>query len=272
MLLAIIFRKLPDYGVKNFHAITINYFVCFIIGSLLEGAPALPEELEHTQWLPYAVFLSFCFIIFFNVNAMTIQKVGMVITSIFQKLSLIAPVMLGLIFFSEVATQYKLIGILLTILAIILVSYQGKVKNKGLREYWYLPILVFFGSGLIECMLFFIEEKGYVSNAGLRFASTLFLLAGVWGLVMILIKLRLPFSRQDLIAGVLIGIPNFFTIYLIIKGLELGWDGSVLFPMNNVGVIVLTSIIGLFLFREKLNSMNKLGLVLSIFAVYLLSQ
>ncbi len=203
---------------------------------------------------------------------MTIQKVGMVITSIFQKLSLIAPVTLGLIFFSEVATHYKLMGIFLTILAIILVSYQGKGQNDGLRNYWYLPILVFFGSGLIECMLFFIQEKGYVTNAGLRFASTLFLLAGIWGLIMILIKYRTSFSRQDIVAGIMLGVPNFFTIYLIIKGLELGWDGSVLFPMNNVGVIVITSIIGLFLFHEKLNSQNRIGLLLSLVAVYLLSQ
>lgn len=161
---------------------------------------------------------------------------------------------------------------MLTIMAIILVSYQGKGQNKNLRQYWYLPILVFFGSGLIECMLFYIEEKGFVSNSGLRFASTLFLLAGVWGILTILIRYRTSFSLQDVIAGVMIGIPNFFTIYLIIKGLELGWEGSVLFPMNNVGVIVLTSIIGLFLFREKLNSLNKVGLLLSIIAVYLLSQ
>lgn len=270
--MAVIFRKLPEYGVNNFHAITVNYFVCFTVGSLILGRPALPTDISDTPWLPTAFFLSFCFILFFNVNALTIQKVGMVITSIFQKLSLIAPVTIGLVFFSEAITSWKIIGIVLTIIAIILVSVKGKTSQNSITEYWYLPILVFFGSGLIECVLFILQEKGMVEEAGLAFSSTLFLLAGSWGVLYILIKQSFPITRNEIAAGVMLGIPNFFTIYLIIKGLELGWEGSVLFPLNNVGVIICTAIIGVIIFKEKLTRLNIIGLFCSLLAVFLLSQ
>lgn len=226
-------------------------------------------------WFPYAAFLSLTFILFFNVNAYTIQKVGMIITSVFQKLSLVAPVILGLAIFHEEGTALKYLAIVLTLIAIVLINYTSSKDTEMLavmKKYWYWPLLVFFGSGLIEMVLFYAQESGKVQDAGLAFTSNLFLMAGCWGILFLLVTRKFNFTSRDFLGGVAIGIPNFFTIYLIMKGLADGWEGSVLFPLNNVGVIFFTALVGLFLFKERLNGWNKAGLLLAILAVMLISR
>jgi len=269
-----LFRLFPKYEVTNLYAIITNYFTCFLIGSSIHGSSTFTRATISETWFPYALFLSLTFILFFNVNAFTLQKVGMIITSVFQKLSLIAPVILGLLFFGEVATALKVLAIILTLVAIVLINYTDKNDSEmvaKMKKYWYWPLLVFFGSGLIEATLFYAEVTGKINNAGLEFTSNLFLMAGVWGLLFMLVTRKMDVKRNDIIGGVLIGIPNFFTIYLIMKGLEIGYEGSVLFPLNNVGTIFLTAIVGIFFFSEKLNLANKLGLALALISVVLIS-
>jgi len=198
----------------------------------------------------------------------------MIITSVFQKLSLVAPVILGLLLFGEVATPVKILAICLTILSIILINYTSKADTEMLgvmKKYWYWPLLVFFGSGLIEITLFYAQETGKIKDAGLEFTSNLFFMAGCWGLIFLLCRRKWDLTLRDVVGGVLIGLPNFFTIYLIMKGLADGWEGSVLFPLNNVGVIFLTAVIGILVFNERLNLLNKIGLALALISVVLIS-
>lgn len=254
----------------------VNYFVCFITGSIVNGGSPLNSDILTTSWFPFAAGLSATFIIFFNVNAYTTQKVGMIVTGIFQKLSLIIPVILGILIFGESISLSKYIAIGLTFVAIFMInSTRGQSEEilAQAKRYWYWPLLVFFGSGLIEGVLFYAQETGRVQDAGIAFVSILFFMAGCWGLLYMILKNQLRRIKWiDVMAGVLIGVPNFFTIYLIIKGLDMGWEGSVLFPVNNVGVIATTAVIGMLLFKEKLTSYNLVGLVIAMVAVVLISM
>ena len=249
---------------------------CFIVGSLVYGKMPITGAILGTTWFPYAVFLSFTFIIFFNVNAFTIQKVGMVITSVFQKLSLVFPVVVGLLFFGETSNSIKLFAISLTLVAIILINLPDKrilTGNSEVRKYWYWPIIVFLGSGLIEITLLYVQETGKVVDAGVAFVTILFFLAGCWGtLFMLFTGAVARVKLVDVIAGVMIGIPNFFTIWLLLRGLEIGIEGSVLFPINNVGVIFFTALVGIFIFKERMSKLNYIGLAIAIGAVYLISS
>ena len=274
VLLAVFFRLLPKYGISNLKAIIINYFTCFCLGSLLIGEFPLKEKHVDSEWFMYALLLSICFIFFFNINALTIQRVGMIITSIFQKLSLVFPVIMGVFLFHEHLNLANKFAIPLTFIAIVLSNLPNRKYQEtvdAMKKYWYLPILVFLGSGLIEVNLFYAQETDKIGEEGLEFTSCLFGFAGMWGLIFLAGIKKLHFNTKDILAGIIIGIPNFFSIYLIIKGLELGWKGAILFPVNNVGVIILTAVIGILAFQEKLSKANYLGLVLALIAVILFS-
>ncbi len=269
-----LFRIFPKYGVTNLPAIITNYFTCFLLGCAILGSIPIDSDLADTQWFPYALFLSLTFIIFFNVGAFSIQKIGLIITGIFQKLSLIFPVIIGILIFGESCNTYKVTAIILAISAIIMINIPEKRKSNEISliaQYWYLPLLIIIGNGVIEVTIFFVEQKNLVVGASLDFVTTLFFLAGLWGLVFMLIKRKSFFKKRDIIAGVCLGIPNFFTIYLLLKALEIGWEGSVLFPVNNVATLGLTALVGLFMFKEKLNKFNYIGLLFAIIAVILIS-
>lgn len=265
---------LPHYNVRNFNAITINYFTCLILGTVITAESPVHKDTLAAPWFPYALFLSFMFILFFNINAFTIQKLGMVITSIFQKLSLVFPVLVGTVFFGESLSLASRIAIPLTLLAIILSNMPHQASGAALqvmKKYWYLPFLVIFGSGLIEISLFYIQEHGITGVQNMHFTTSLFGMAGIWGSLYLVVRKQLSFNRNEIISGIAIGIPNFFTIYLLLKGLELGWKGAVLFPVNNVGTIFFTALVGIFIFKEKMSGANYIGLILALTAVYLFS-
>ncbi len=225
-------------------------------------------------WFPFALFLSLIFIMFFNVNAYTIQKVGVTVTSVFQKLSLIAPALVGILIFGEPGSAKKYIAILLAILSIILINYSDKsdpALSAKMKKYWYWPLIVFFGSGLIESVLFYAQETGQLEDAGLVFTSNLFFMAGCWGALFVLLRGRYDIRWMDVVAGICLGIPNFFTIYLIIVALETGWEGSSFFPLINVGVILGTAVVGITLFLERFNKINVIGFICALLVVVLIS-
>ena len=144
MLLAIEFRLLPKYGVTNLYAIVVNYFTCFLVGSLVNGESPLNSGIVNTEWFKYALFLSLTFFIFFNVNAYSTQKVGMIITGVFQKLSLLFPVLAGWMLFGETATTFKVLAIILALVSIVLINVPSKksVNNDlNVRKYWYLSLI-----------------------------------------------------------------------------------------------------------------------------------
>ncbi len=265
---------LPRFGVTNLYAIIVNYFTCFLLGSSINGTITLQSDILSKSWFPFALFLSLIFIMFFNVNAYTIQKVGVTVTSVFQKLSLVAPAMVGIVMFGEPGNPKKYFALLLAIVSILLINYSDESDPKlaaRMKKYWYWPLIVFFGSGLIESILFYAQETGQLEDAGLVFTSNLFFMAGCWGSLFVLLRGRFDIKWKDVVAGICLGIPNFFTIYLIIVALESGWDGSSFFPLINVGVILGTAVVGISIFLERFNKVNIMGFICALLVVVLIS-
>ena len=65
---------------------------------------------------------------------------------------------------------------------------------------------------------------------------------------------------------------NFFSIYLLLLALQQGWGGSIVFPVNNVGILVVAAIFGLLIFREKLTSVKLAGFGLAILSIILITM
>lgn len=72
-------------------------------------------------------------------------------------------------------------------------------------------------------------------------------------------------------AGVLLGIPNFLSVYFLLKILDLGWDGSIIFPIFNVGVLLASAIMGWLIMREEMPVKRALGVIMAAISIYLIS-
>ncbi|MFM7565403.1 MAG: EamA/RhaT family transporter, partial [Flavobacteriales bacterium] len=68
--------------------------------------------------------------------------------------------------------------------------------------------------------------------------------------------------------GIILGIPNYFSIYLLVKSYNtLDLQPHQILSIANVGVVILTSILGLTVFKEKFTAQKTFGLLLCLAAL-----
>ena len=276
VLLSVIFRYYETFGVRNLPAIVVNYFVCAIIGSAFAGK--LPHEafINQEVWVPYAIIISLLFIIAFNILALTIQHFGIYFTALVQKTSLIFTVLFAVLYFGDLLVLKKVIGICCALGAIYLITKRDK-SNKSIQQWTLylilLPLITFAFSGVIDILFFFLERTKRVIPGDTHFVSFLFFMAGSFGLCALLADLlrgKKGIGTKELIAGIALGIPNFFSIHFYILAMG-ALGGALVVPMVSVGTILFSAIFGYFLFREKLSLLNLCGAALAVFAIILLS-
>ncbi len=279
ILLAIIFKTFQRYNVDNHNAIVINYFVCVIVASIVLGEFAFPMNLWEKPWAIWAVLLGLLFISGFNVMALSFQKSGVAITAIVQKMSLIVPSSFAIAFYSEPLPWMKGLGIGIALAAIFFVNHPNDETSKRRFSLWdpilILPLLTLVMSGIIEILLFYVEVEGLVVDEGILFTSTCFGLAGIFGAIYSLYRVFAQgiYPRmKELKAGITLGVPNFLTIYLLVFLLSKGWQASVLFPINSVGILIGTSIVGFLLYKEHGDRYKIIGIGLGVLAILLISS
>lgn len=275
-LIGVIFKIYGEKGINTYLAIAVNYFICVLTASLYMGSFAIPSNFFSQPWCYWAIFLGFLFPLIFNLYALSVKHIGIVISTIFQKMSLIAPVIIGIVWFSEAITTLKILGVLMAVLAIILLPMQSShQKEQGhIKKYIWMAFLVFLGSAFIDTSLLFVDKLEGNASGEISFVATLF---GIAGLISIPIfffqkhRLQLGVKRIDYLAGVFLGIPNFFSIYFITKALSSGLDGSQFFPINNVGILLFSALIGIIWYKEAMNPYRYIGFALSIISIILLA-
>ena len=278
-VIGFIFKMFPKYGVSTLQAIVVNYFVCVAMAGLVLGEFPILSNVHQTEWFPYALFLGFIFITGFNLTALSFQKLGVTLTTIMQKMSLLLTVPVAIYMYNEEINAWKIVGLLSGLVAIYLTNQPNKEeleKAKNLPKWMViLPIVVWLLSVCIETFLQYVEVKILGGIGGLNFIATLFGIAGLIGLVSVIVGLisgKLVFSYKNIIAGIVLGVPNFFSIYLIIVAISEGWEGSKFFPYNNISIIALSAIIAYLFFSEKLSKVNVAGVVLAISAIWMISM
>lgn len=273
--ISVIFKYFEKYGVDVFQAIIVNYFTCVVTGSIVLGYFPIGVSTLSQPWLPYALVLSLTFITTFTMIGLSVQGFGIVITTIFQKMSLFAPTIMGILMYHEGSGWLKIMGLALAVISIFVVTFSNKNNEiTSPHSNWLYPILVLAGSSIIEILLLYVNAEGIISNGDLPFIITLFFGAGCIGLIGLLIQLmsrKTTLTIKSLWAGIGLGIPNFFSIYLLLLVLGSGMDGSVAFPINNVGILAASALLGFLFFREKIGWTKAGGLALAILAIGLIA-
>ena len=152
--------------------------------------------------------------------------------------------------------------------AIYFTSVREKVKQAKNKATLLVPTLLFFGSGFIDIGLKYLETRFVQEDRVSLFSAVIFGWAFVSGLFIlttqrVLKKTGLEF--KNILAGIALGIPNYFSIVYLLKALGVkGLASSSVFTLNNVGIVVVSTLFGLLLFHEKLTTKNWLGIVMAI--------
>lgn len=272
--LFVIFKYFGIYKVDVLKAIFINYIIAFTMGFTFAERSFSVVEVPNQPWFFGAVCLGALFVSIFFIMAMTAQKNGVSVASVAGKMSVVIPVLFGVFLYNESVTLLKVIGIIIALIAVYLSSVKEKStaqKNAGLL----LPILLFLGSGAIDTTLKFVEVTYVPKNDVSIFSGSLFGIAAIFALIILLVKAikkREPFGIKNIIAGIVLGVPNYFSIIFLIKALQTeGFESSTLFTINNVGIVIVSTIIGILLFKEQFSTKNKIGVALAILGIVIVA-
>ncbi len=287
-LLVMVFKFFPKFGIDTFQAIVANYFICVICGTLVLGRFPFSSETLTAEWLPYASVLGLLFISGFYAVGMTVLFFGLTVASVLQKMSLVISVPYAIIAFSEPATILKISGVLLALGAVVLSNWpSGSIqkiepgldnikKQSSAFLYWFFPVFAFLASGGIECGLQFVQNSILDSggNDSAEFSSGIFASAGILGSLVIMyqaVRGKAKFAWKNLIAGILLGVPNYFSIFFLLKSFDVLGDKSVVLPVNNISIVAVSALLGVLLFKEKLSKINWLGVGLAVLAILLIA-
>lgn len=274
-LIFIAFKLFDKYKVNTLQAIIINYLIACISGLVLYDQPIKVETIVQESWFTGALLLGVLFIVIFNLMAITTQRSGLSVVSVATKMSVVLPILFGILYYGERLNFLKITGILLALAAVYLSSIKNEeglqVKPKNLI----FPALVFIGSGIIDTSLKFLEDS-YVAKTDVPiFSSTIFAAAFILGILIVLYQIitrSFKFSIKNLIGGIALGVPNYFSIYFIVQALRTeGLDSSTIFTINNVAIVMLSTFVGILFFKEKLIAKNWIGISLAVVSIILVA-
>lgn len=281
--IALIFRAFPKYNIQSFQAIVFNYLVCGSLALIVAPSNQL-SLIPNWSGLYLTIGLGTFFVFLFYMIARTTQLLGVAVASVAQKLSFVVPVIVGILVFQEGANFLKILGVSLGILAVFLISKKNNkkkgedatpvtkmmIKNKSFSPNILLPIAVFLGSGLCDLTVNIIQTKHIGEVQTSTFTLVLFTSAFIAGVAR-LIYSKVPIKKQNVLAGLILGVPNFGSVYFLVLSLKLsGLESSQVFPINNVGIILVATLMAWLIYKEHLIFRQLIGLAVAFAAILIL--
>ncbi|MFW5900934.1 MAG: hypothetical protein ACOCUK_00170, partial [bacterium] len=254
--------------------------VASVLGFSISSYSSNVFPLYANPWFPYAVVIGILFVIGFVLIGLSSQKVGIAITTVASKMSVVIPITFSLFYdpYDQITTL-KISGIVLALLAVFLTVYRKRTIDFDPR-YLYLPAILFLGMGVIDSVIKLAQFKHIDNGISTLFSAVLFTVAAITGITTNLIRrnsFRTLFNSGTLLWGSLLGLGNYGSIWFLILALNskteenIPLDGSAVFGINNIGIVGLSVILGLMVFREKLTRINWMGIAFSLAAIYILS-
>ena len=276
-VLTLVLKLFRDPKGNRYGLILGNYLTCMMIAFL-----QLPEKgqllrVSTSTWL-MSLIGGFLFVAGLVLMQSSVARNGATLTSAFSKLGLIVPLLLSFVFFQEVPTWLQLLGLGLALGAILLIYEKNGEEAESpaaadqSSKQLGLLLITLLAVGGSESMAKIFARLGN-QNENSAYFFYLFLTAAC--LTFLLSRLEKkkngkPLRPRELAAGILAGIPNYFSSYFLLKAL-LSLPAALVYPMFSVGSLLLVMAAGVLFFREKLGRNQLWGLLLILGALVLLN-
>lgn len=274
VLFGISFKIISIKDINSFQAIMVNYIVAGSLGFLMTKSSITPFNVIHQPFVYLAVFLGLVFVACLLFIAETTAKQGISVAQVANRMSVVMPISIAILFYGDGISVFKVIGILLAISAVYLVSHKEN-SDSVLNKYWWLfPLCIFICSGIIDSFInyaqrYLVNDLNFDAFLSTIFATSFFFCACLLAYQMIL--KGETFQARAIPAGIALGLMNYAMMFFIIKALNSGvFEASVLYPINNLSILTISTVLSVLVFKEKLSSKNWLGVALSLMAIFIL--
>jgi len=269
------------YGISNFQVIVFNYITAVITGSIVNGRFPIDNETVKLEWFPWAMGMGFIFILLFNILGFTAQRIGVSVASVANKLSMVIPFIFSIYLYNENSTILKAFGIVLALVAVVLTCWPSEQSNnsegnkvRGILLF-VVPAIIFFMSGMLDTMIKYVEHFFMTDENKNDYLISAFSSAAAIGsvsLIVVLITKKQKFEWRAVLAGIGLGVPNYFSIWCLVQVLkQFGDNSSAIIPINNMGIVLFSAVVAWLVFKEHLSRLNWLGIILALGAIGLIA-
>ena len=272
------FKVIERLKIPSTQVIVYNYFTCVITGSIVNGHFPINNETVHQPWFKWAIIMGIIFISLFHVIGYTAQKVGIAVASVANKLSLVVPFIFSIYLYNDEATWLKITGVVLALVSVLLTCWPSKDQSKHKVSTATIVVLaatLFVVSGLLDTMIKYVEHSFINDSNKNDYLITAFAAAsasGIFFLLYVHLIRRERFSLRAVWAGIALGVPNYFSIWCLVQVLKAyGDNSSAIIPINNMGIVLFSTVVAWWLFKEKLSSLNWTGIFLALIAIAMIA-
>lgn len=247
----------------NASMLAISYLVCAVLSAFYADFQLFSPQAEG---FAFTVVLGIASGAVYLGGFMMLQantaKNGIVLTSVFMKLGLLVPIVLSVLCFGETPTWLQVVGFVIAVGAIILINLK---KEPGSRfGIGLIALLLLSGSCDAAAKVFTLYGPAQLESQYLFYT---FFVAFALCLIPVFANKERP-GLPEILFGICIGIPNFFSSKFLLAALaEL--PAVVVCPSFSAGTLLLVTLTGVAVFREKLRIMQWIA-VAAIFAALIL--
>ena len=288
----LIFKLIERFKADTFQSIIFNYITAAVLGFTVMDNDLSATNIIHANWFPNAVLIGFAFISLFYLIAITAQKAGVSVATVANKMSVIIPIIFAFFLYNDSVTFIKISGIVLAFVGVYMatkkeVAYaeenpdeinltSAKEKDELDKKYLYLPVILFIGSGFLDTYINYTQKHHLTGAAeSIDFVPVVFSVAAITGGIILLVKFIISssiFAFRNILWGMLLGLFSYFSLYFMLESLNLNYfESSVIFTINNIGIVSLSTLASYVFFKEYLSRINKTGIVLCLIAILLIS-
>ncbi len=231
--------------------------------------------------LPHAIGFAVTYSLSIIFTLLAIKEGPLSITTLITSYSLLIPTVYGLIAWNEPFSFLLLAGILLLIVSIFLIRFEGlSAKAEGtegegrLSGKWLLfVVLAFIGGG--GCSTVQKGQQLYFSGA---YKNEFMILALSIAFLAFLICALVSEERKSLLQNIKCG--GIFAsvgglangaVNLMVLMLSTKMDASVMFPIISAGGILCATTLSVIVYKEKLSLLQKIGVLLGVMAIVVLN-
>lgn len=266
-LVSIVMRLSASKVEHSLGMLTMNYIVCALLaGSFggFRGAFSLADPGSGTT-LAMGTVNGGLYLAGFVLMQLNIRKNGVVLSSIFQKLGLLVTLVISVVFYREIPDLLQGMGFLLAVFAIILMNYQ---KGSGGAGFKMGLIGMLLACGMADAMSKIFTESGAAALEG-QFLFCTFAVAMLLCFVCMTAKGQ-RIGLQEALFGTMIAVPNFFSSKFLLGALE-SLSAVIVYPVFSVGSILVVTLTGVLLFRERLSRRQWAAMAAILVALVLLN-
>lgn len=262
-----IFMRLSVKKVENnITALSVNYFTCMLLAYyyvhpvMIRGGGNDLVRAAILGLIAGTLLLAGFILLQFNVRVN-----GVVMSGTFAKLGVLVPAVISVVCFDERMKLVQAIGFLLALIAIILINMDKEESNVKFKTGL---VLLLIGSGCADAMAKIYEELGSARYEDFYLWFT-FVAAAAFSVILVLIK-RQKVKKNDIVYGILLGIPNYYSIRFLMKALA-DIPAVITYPTYSVATIVVISMAGVLMFKEKLNVRQKQAIAIIMVSLVMLN-